>query len=184
MEQSAILYAMRTKKFLSCVCFSVLFAASSALAQKSTIEGIATDTNGRPLKNADVRIQQETTKSPAITVRTDAKGHFAAADLASGTYTVTVVVNKSVMWSGTHVKAANGKTVGLNARANNRAVASSNTPKKRAVWIPDRTGSRLGGHWEDEPVRGPAADDVDSIGSEQLRRMQNIQAPPPASGGR
>jgi Carboxypeptidase regulatory-like domain len=153
-------------------------------AQKSTIEGIATDRNGRPLKNAEVRLQQETTKSPAITVRTDAKGHFAAADLPAGAYAVTVVINKNVTWSGTHVKAANGKTVRLNARPDNPAVALSSTPKKRAVWVPDRTGSRLGGHWEDEPYRGPGGDDVDSMGAEQLRRMQSIQAPPPSSGGR
>jgi hypothetical protein len=165
---------MHRKRLLSSVCFSILVTAASAFAQKSTIEGYAADTNGKALKNAEVRIQQEKGKTSPVMVRTDAKGHFVAANLPTATYTVSVLLDGTVKWSAAHVKTANGQIVRLNLSQHPAvAVASADSqPKKRAVWVPDSTGSRLGGHWEDEPVRGPGTNDVDRMGTHQLDTMQ------------
>lgn len=177
---------MQIRSALSSVCLSALVFAASALAQKSTIQGIAADIGGKPLKNAEVRIQNEKSKTVPVMVKTDAKGHFVAADMPAGVYTVSVVLNGTVKWSAAHVKAASGKVVQLNLSEHPAvAVAAAGTqPKKHAVWIPDQTGSHLGGHWEDQPYQGPAADNVDAMGAEQLRRMQNVPPAVSASGGR
>jgi Carboxypeptidase regulatory-like domain len=177
---------MKIRTALTSAFLGALVFAGSALAQKSTIQGSAADTSGKPLKNAEVRIQNEKTKTVPLTVKTDAKGHFVAAGLPVGVYTVSVVLNGTVKWSAAHVKAASGKVVQLNLSERPAVtVASAGTqPKKRAVWIPDQTGSRLGGHWEDEPVRGPGPQDVDTMSTHQLDTMQRVSVPPPSTGGR
>jgi hypothetical protein len=175
------------KRVLSGVCLSMLLMAASAYAQKSTIEGYAADTNGKALKNAEVRIQQEKAKTPPVlVVKTDGKGHFVAANLAPGTYTVSVLLGGTVKWSAAHVKTAKGQVVHLNLSEHPAvAVAAANQqPKKRAVWVPDTTGSRLSGHWEDQPVRGPGTNDVDTMSTHQLDQMQRVQTPPAPVGGR
>ena len=171
--------------FISVVISSLLFAAS-AFAQTSSIEGTASEVNGKPLKNAEVRIQKEKEKNILTTVKTDAKGHFLAARLASGVYTVTVVQNGTVKWSAAHVKTKNGQAVHLNLGEHSAvAVTAANAkPKRRAVWVPESVGSHLGGHWEDEPVRGPDADNVDTASTHQFEQLQRTPSAPSANGGR
>ena len=174
---------------LTSACFSILFFATSAFAaQNSTIQGSASDTNGKPLKNAEVRIENEKTKNAIIqTVKTDGKGHFVAAGLAPGSYTVSVVSNGTVKWSAAHVKIRSGQVVHLNlSRHPAVSVAAANSqPKKRAVWVPESVGSHLGGHWEDQPTRGAGADNVDTMSTHQLDQFQRTAVPsyPGVSGG-
>ena len=177
---------MSIRSALTPIVLSSLLFAASAFAQKSSIEGTASEVNGKPLKNAEVRIQKEKEKSVVATVKTDAKGHFVAAGLAAGIYTVMVVQNGTVKWSAAHVKTGNGQAVHLNLGEHSAvAVTAANSrPKTRAVWIPAQTGSRLSGHWEDEPIRGPGADNVDTMSSHQLDQLQNIPSVPPSTGGR
>jgi Carboxypeptidase regulatory-like domain len=177
---------MYMKRVLSGVCFSILLMTASAFAQRSTIEGYAADTNGKALKNAEVRIQQEVGKTSPVMVRTDAKGHFVAANLPTATYTVSVVLDGTVRWSAAHVKTAKGQAVHLNLSQHPAVVVGpvNSQPKKRSVWVPDRTGSHLGGHWEDEPYRGSAADDVDTMSAHQLGQIQNGPQRVPPTGGR
>lgn len=174
---------MRLRNAFTSVFLSTLLIGASAFAQKASIEGNAVDTNNKPLKNAEVRIQNEKTKSATVTAKTDAKGHFVASNLAAGDYTVTVLLNGTMKWSAEHVKAINGKVVHLNLNQHPAvAVAAAEAqPKKRARWVPDTTGSRLGGHWEDEPVRGPGGDNVDQASSHQLEQMQRRQQTPPGN---
>ena len=171
--------------FISIVISSLLFAAS-AFAQKSSIEGTASEVNGKPLKNAEVRIQKEKGATVAATVKTDAKGHFVAAGLAPDVYTVMVVQNGTVKWSAAHVKTKNGQIVHLNLgeHAAVAVTAANNKPKKRAVWVPESVGSHLGGHWEDEPMRGPGADNVDTASTHQLEQLQRTPSAPLSTGGR
>lgn len=180
-----MLFQMRKKTFI--LFLSVALFAVSAFAQRARIEGYAADTNGKPLKAAEGRIQQEKAEtSPAVVVKTDGKGHFVAANLPAGTYTVSVLLDGTVKWSAAHVKVANGQTVQLNLSRNPAVAvaATSRQPKKRAVWVPDTTGSRLGGHWEDEPIRGPGTDNVDTMSTHQLGQMQNVPHQVPSTGGR
>jgi hypothetical protein len=173
-------YVMRLRNVTTSVCLSALLISASAFAQKAAIEGNAVDTNHKPLKNAEVRIQNEKTRSSPVMAKADAKGHFVASDLPAGDYTVTVFLSGTIKWSAEHVKAINGKIVHLNLSEHPAvAVASAAAqPKKRARWVPDRTGSRLGGHWEDEPARGPGGENVDQASNHQLEEMQRRQQTP------
>jgi hypothetical protein len=175
------------KRVLSGVCFSIFLMAAPAIAQTSTIEGYAADTNGKALKNSEVRIQQQKAKTSRVAVvKTDGNGHFVAANLPASTYTVSVLLGGAVKWSAANVKTADGQVVHLNLSQHPAVAvaAANNQPKKRAVWVPDTTGSRLGGHWEDQPIRGSGTNDVDTMSTHQLDQMQRVQAPPAPVGGR
>jgi Carboxypeptidase regulatory-like domain len=176
---------MRLKSLLTPALLALLLSGGSAFAQKSAIEGVASDAKGGPLKKASVRIQQEDARTPAIVLNTDAKGHFVASNLPAGTYTVAVLIGGRVKYSAAHVKAPKGQTVQLSLGGMTTAVATTNSPgKKHALWVPEQTGSHLGGHWEDQPDRGPGTSNVDGMSSEQLRRIQNVPMAVPSTGGR
>jgi hypothetical protein len=163
--------------------FSVTLLATSAFAQKkASIEGVVADVDGKPLRNAQVRIQQENSGNPAILLTTDAKGHFVATDLPAGFFHVEILQGGKVRFSEAHVKAARGRVAQVNLGG--KQLASAAAQPKRTRWVPAQVGSHLGGHWEDEPYRGPNGDNVDAMGSEQLRRMQNVPGTVPAAGGR
>jgi Carboxypeptidase regulatory-like domain len=175
------------KGLIVCACLGSCLFAVSALAQKSAIDGNASNPNGAPLKSAQVRIAPEKGKGATVTVNTDSKGHFVADGLAPGVYTVTITLNGALKWSAAHVKTTSGQVVHLTLGGKQVAVTTSAAgakPKKHLVWVPEQTGSHLGGHWEDEPDRGPIAGSVDTMSTEQLRRMQNVPPPMPAGGGR
>ena len=175
---------MNLKNLLMFFSCSTLLFTTSAFGQRSGIEGTTGGVNGKPLKNAEVRIQQEKAKTAAIVVKTDNKGHFVASNVPAGVYTVTVIFDGAVKWSAAHVKANSGQVAHLSLDANQLAVtntAANTQPKKRPVWVPEQTGSRLGGHWEDQPMRGPSGNHVDTMSTEQLQHMQNI--PPAGSTG-
>ncbi len=174
------------KNLLAYAFLSSFLFAATAFAQKATIQGDAGDANGRPLPNAQVRIQSSNAKSGPVMVKTNKKGHFTAGGLPAGTYTVAVLVDGAVKWSAANVKAVNGREVYLKLSGKQVAVATSasNTqPKKRAVWVPDQVGSRLGGHYEDQPYQGPPQDGLSGMGSEQLRQLQNTNLSRPSGGG-
>jgi hypothetical protein len=167
------------------VSFSVILLATSAFAQKkASIEGNVADIDGKPLKSPQVRIQQENSGNAAILLTTDAKGHFVATDLPAGSFHVEVLQGGKVKFSEAHIKTARGRVAHVNLGG--KQVASKATqPKKRARWIPPQVGSRLTGHYEDEPARGPNGQGADLLGSEDLQRFQNKPGPPPpANGGR
>ena len=160
---------MSTRRVLNSVAIvSVLFAAS-AFAQSARIEGNAVGADGKPSKNAEVRIQAEKTKTAPMTVKTDAKGHFAATNLPAGNYKVTLPNGAT-----STVTAKNNQT----ARVNLGTAATAKLQKnERWVWVPASTGSHMGGHYEkvadDGTIAGqPGAQGVDQMSGSQLTRMQ------------
>jgi hypothetical protein len=56
-----------------------------------------------------------------------------------------------------------------------QTAATTAQPKLRARWIPSGTGTHMGGHYEDEPARGPSDGNIDNLSAEAWRRLQNIQ---------
>lgn len=135
-------------KYFSIVACSSLLLATSALAQKSSVEGYALGADRRPLKNAEVRIQQEKTKNPAVIARTDAKGRFVATGLPVGSYNVAVVANGVVVASVAHVKTRRDQTARVNLAAKAVAPSVATAPaqnKPRARYIPPPTGSHMSG---------------------------------------
>jgi tetratricopeptide (TPR) repeat protein len=71
---------------------ALLFFASAAFAQVSSLEGDVKDENGQPLKGALVKIDRKDIKGH-YQVKTDKKGHYFHTGLPLGTYKVTLEVD-------------------------------------------------------------------------------------------
>jgi len=77
---------------ITAIC--LLLWVSSALAWAGSLQGTVKDSQGHPVKGAEVRIES---KKFVKMIATDAKGHYLCDGLTAGTdYRVTVVVNGSV----------------------------------------------------------------------------------------
>ncbi|HEY2614188.1 MAG TPA: carboxypeptidase-like regulatory domain-containing protein [Chthoniobacterales bacterium] len=170
----------KSMKIRALLAVGSILSVSSAFAQKSAIEGTAIGSDGRPLKNAQVQVQPENAKSPAVITKTDAKGHFVASDLPVRGYKVRVLISGAVKLSADHVQTVRDQAVRVNfgGKQGSVATATAEKNKKRWVWVPSGTGTHLGGHYEsvDQAGAGDAANaDGQNIGrmnSHQLERMQ------------
>ncbi len=155
------------------VLCSLLFAAS-AFSQTSP-SGEVRGTDGRPIVRAEVRLQREDAKAAPVAVKTDAKGRFVAGNLPSGRYAVTA--NASGLSSSRQIvtiSSSKPQTVSLRVAA---AVSDMTGPvkkKKRVVWVPATTGSRIGGNYVE--VEDSADDSSTKRDSAALQRIQSTQA--------
>jgi tetratricopeptide (TPR) repeat protein len=83
-----------------------LFAAVG-FAQTSNMQGDVIGTDGKPLQGAQIKLDRTDIKQ-SFTVKTDKKGHFLYANLPTGVYTVTVVVDGKEMGQMTGVRTRQG----------------------------------------------------------------------------
>jgi hypothetical protein len=136
------------------VIASVLLAASLALlatlsAQTSSIEGNVTGTDGRLLKDAEIRFEQKGRQISPIISRTDASGHYTAA-LPRGLYKMSLTERSTVKASITV------KATGANSRIDFDLRPSAEKRIRHYVWVGGETGSHLPGHWIEAGIRaGP-----------------------------
>jgi tetratricopeptide (TPR) repeat protein len=70
----------------------VFVFAAVGWAQTSNIQGDVVDTDGKPLQGAQIKLDRTDIKQ-SFNVKTDKKGHFLYANLPTGVYNITVVVN-------------------------------------------------------------------------------------------
>ena len=77
-----------------CIAFTVvtLFVASASAAS-SVLQGIVKDAKGRPIQDAEIRIETPKTGRLLTTVKTNVSGRYSLEGLAAGNYRVTLVVN-------------------------------------------------------------------------------------------
>lgn len=165
---------MFIKTCATAVAVGLFVLASSAFAQKSTIEGETLGFDNKPLKNAEVRVQQENSKSPAKLARTDAKGHFVVNGLAAGSYRVALFVNGRETSVANHIRPEANEMVRLKAAPTTVAAAA---PKKRAVYAHPPTGSHLGGGYDRDESDTPKTDTMSK------RDMERIQTRVQPGGG-
>jgi hypothetical protein len=130
---------------------SFVFAGSLVLAatlpaQTSSVEGNVIGTDGRPLKNAEIRFEQKTRQTAPIITRTDANGHYMAA-LPRGFYKMSLVERGAVKASITV------KATGFNSRIDFNLRPSAEKKIKHYVWVGGRTGSNLPGRWIEADIR-------------------------------
>jgi len=85
-----------------------LFAAVSAWAQTTTIEGDVFDTNGQPLKGAVIVLDRTDIKGH-YQVKSDKKGHWLYTGLPFGTYDISCTVDGKVMDKVNSVKSKYGE---------------------------------------------------------------------------
>ena len=165
-------------------------AALSTSAGAATLEGTVKDAAGHPIKDAVIRVEA---RSFSKVTTTDARGHYAANNLAVGSYKVTLLVNGQVKASPVNTKTENRRRTQLNFDLTGKSMAAA-PPKKKThmVWVPGQTGTLIGqsGRWieVDEngvPVKdsqhGGRTDGVDTVSGTALQTV--IRANTATRGG-
>jgi tetratricopeptide (TPR) repeat protein len=100
------LFAQIMSRKLFTVAPLFLFAATG-FAQTSNIQGDVTGLDGKPLQGAQVKLDRTDIKQ-SFNVKTDKKGHFLYANLPTGVYNITIVVEGKEMGAMTGVRPRQG----------------------------------------------------------------------------
>jgi len=150
---------------------ALIVCAATAWASPTAIEGTVKDPTGRPVSNADVRVEGNVSK----VVKTDAKGNYNCAGLTEGTFRVTLVVNGAVKATINNAGTKLGESTKLNFDL--KAEAGAKAKGTHFVYMPSETGSHLGGRWVEVDdkgnlVGGASSDNVQKGGSAALQEMQ------------
>jgi hypothetical protein len=166
--------------------------AANAWAGPASIQGIAKDAKGQPIKGANVRIESRDGKQLFKTVKTDAKGGYLAQGLQPGVYRVSLVMNGAVKASIMNTKTTADRVTVLNfesARVPATQVQAAEKKGKRLVWIPPQTGSHMGGRWVEVDEGGAGAAGALNVrtGSAEAVRLNQLNSTanglPPSSSG-
>ena len=102
------MFAQRIASFRSLMAVAPLFLlAAAGWAQTSNIQGDVLDTDGKPLQGAVIKIDRTDIKQ-SFNVKTDKKGHFLYANLPTGVYNITIIVNGKDMGTMTGMRPKQG----------------------------------------------------------------------------
>jgi tRNA A-37 threonylcarbamoyl transferase component Bud32 len=114
----------------------------------ASIQGFVKDAKGDPIKGADVRIESRDGKQLLRTVKTDPKGRYNSQGLQPGGYRVTLLVNGAAKASimNTQTKASQPTQLNFDFKSPSQAGRTAKGGK-HMVWVPNRTGSHIGGNW-------------------------------------
>src|SRR4051812_30109862 len=80
------------------------FALAAGPTPASAIHGTILGVNGKPLSGAEIRIQRRDAKEAPMTIKTDAKGYFAASPVPVGAYKISVIVNGEVRFAADNLQ--------------------------------------------------------------------------------
>jgi TolB-like protein/tRNA A-37 threonylcarbamoyl transferase component Bud32 len=121
----------------------------------ASIQGFVKDAKGEPIKGADVRIESRNGKQVFSSVKTDPKGRYVSQGLEAGVYRVTLLVNGAVKASimNTQTKANQPTQLNFDFKPTSQA-GNIAKGRKHMVWVPNRTGSHLGGAWVEVDDKG------------------------------
>jgi hypothetical protein len=147
-----------------------IFLATAAAAQTTAIEGVVRGPGGKPMKNADVRLESKAKAVAAQTTKTDTSGRYRFANVGVGKYRVTILSGSQVQGFIDNVNTSNSKAAKVDFDIKG-AVAGQAKKTKHLVWVPNETGTHLGGHWVEED---------NASGSERVEKksgaaLQNMQ---------
>ena|SRR5438309_298976 len=162
----------------------LIFLTASAWAGSSVLQGVVNDPNGKPIQNAQIRIEPRNGGKVATT-KTDASGRYVSGNLPVGTYRVSLIVNGEVKSSINNATIKANKMTELNFALTSVSASQKPAAAKKAkhmVWVPPTTGSHMGGRWvevEEGTTAGGGALSVDKVSAEALER----QAHSMGSGG-
>lgn len=159
-----------------------LLCAANVWAAPTSIQGIVKDARGKPIKNADVRIESKDGKQLFNTVKTDTQGRYVSQGLKPGVYRVSLIVNGATKASITNTQTNPNQATQLNfdLKPTSASQASAGAKKgKHMVWIPPSTGSHMGGRWvevDDGGTTDAGALNVKRGSAEALRQEQLSRA--------
>jgi hypothetical protein len=160
--------------------------AANAWAGPASIQGVVKDAQGKPIKNADVRIESKDGKQAFNTVKTDSQGRYISQGLQPGVYRVSLVVNGAVKAAIGNTKTKSDQATQLNFDLKPVAAGQASTGQKKGkhmVWMPPTTGSHTGGRWVEvsDGATEAGALNVKKASAEQLRR-ESLQMGNPNTG--
>lgn len=171
-------------KSLQIGLMGLFICAANAWAGTASIQGIVKDAQGKPIKNADVRVESRDGKQTFGTAKTDSQGRYISQGLQPGVYRVSLVVNGAVKAAINNTKAKPDQATQLNfdlkpATATQTATTTAQK-KKHMVWVPAGTGTHMGGRWVEVPDGGsePGALNVKRASGEQLQREMHSMGNP------
>ena len=157
------------------VAICLLLWAPGVWASAAALEGIVNAPDGRPIKNAQVRVEAKSGKF-AKTITTDAKGHYFCDGLTTATdYKVTLLVNGSVKASIVNTRTVAGKSTELNFDLRQ----TKGSPKRHMVWVPQEMGTHIGstnGSWVEVDENGQVVNDNPDVlraGSQYAKQLEN-----------
>ncbi len=123
----------------------------------ASIQGFVKDAKGEPIKGADVRIESRNGKQVFTSVKTDPKGRYISQGLEAGVYRVTLLVKGAVKASIMNTQAKANQPTQLNFDFKPTSQAGKIAKHgKHMVWVPNRTGSHIGGNWVEVDDEGNA----------------------------
>jgi hypothetical protein len=157
----------------------VILSIANLSAAGSTLQGLVKDSEGHPIKGADIRIETKNGANLIKTVKTGPSGDYISNDLTSGNYRVTLIVNGAVKSSINNTKLALDESTELNFDLTSTSASQARPPAKKGthwVWVPPFTGSRLPGRWVEVDDKGSwaaahaSAENIVRISGEELER--------------
>jgi len=153
--------------------FVAVAGVFSGVAFGQSIEGTVRGSDGKALKDAEVRVEGKDKK--VATTMTDARGHYSYARLSPGVYKVSVVLGGAVQSS------ANVKTAANNSRIDFDLKPAAAKKVKHYVWVQARTGTHMGSGWvevDDAGNAAPGALNTDTSSGELAREMMRRSTNP------
>jgi hypothetical protein len=173
-------------RLLTVIFCTAFFPLGAAFGQPAAIEADVKGVDGRPAKSAEVRIERQDKKMAPMMVKTNWRGHLSATNLEVGTYKLTATVAGGVQSSQVVKTQAQKPSLVTFDLEKTPAVASKG--KKKMVYVPAQTGTRVGGGWvqvndDGTPASTPNGQNVDTFSGNALQRVQSL-APAPVGSGR
>src|SRR4029453_14789627 len=174
--------SMFTKSFqVGLVGFFLCVA--NAWAGPASIQGIVKDAQGKPIKNADVKIESQNGKQLFNTVKTDTQGRYISQGLQPGVYRVSLVVKGAVKAAIGNTKTKSEQATQLNFDLKPVAAGQASAEQKKGkhmVWMPPSTGSHTGGRWVEvsDGATEAGALNVKRASAEELQRQAHSQGNP------
>jgi Carboxypeptidase regulatory-like domain/TonB-dependent Receptor Plug Domain len=138
MQKQKLLIATLTFLFLCCSMIS----KGQELA--ATLLGTVTDPSGAAIPSATVTIAQNGVNGAARTIQTDARGNYAATNLAAGNYTVTVTIAGFQTYTAQNVVLNVAQTRSVDATLKPGGGSQTITVQQSAVSIDTATSALAG----------------------------------------
>ncbi len=154
--------------------FVAVAGVFSGAAFGQSIEGTVRGSDGKALKDSEVRVEQKGNKS-VVTTKTDARGHYSYSRLSPGVYTVSVVLDGAVKSS------LNVKTTTTNSKIDFDLKPAAAKKVKHYVWVDAKTGTHMGSGWVEVNNAGgteSGASNVQTTSGELAREMQRRSTNP------
>jgi Carboxypeptidase regulatory-like domain len=171
-----VLIMITSARILIVVLVGVFASAASAYAEGATLRGQVSDSHGKPLPDAVIRVEGKEGSSKAKAVKTNPQGHYVSSGYGSGTFNIVLVMNGTVKAFIANVALEEGQTSTLNFELQGSKSVRPFTKGKHYVLAGAETGTNVG-RWievDDKPTASAAAQTRSSAGgSNTMRRIQD-----------